>query len=173
LVVAVVGLLFVTNAWGVVNYHTSKSNSYILFPDGLVTTATITFTAGAGEVVYTTPAEGDFVLTQFCADPDVTGGIRLTAANFGTIAQTTNGVGCYTFTPGVSIPENTALTCSTSSPAKGTILHDFRRAVERGHSDGDRHSASDFVSAIPCGIRVRGRNNKSEDSIIRLSLAGD
>jgi hypothetical protein len=61
--------------------------------------------------VYTTPASGDFILTQFCADPGATGGVQLQAASFGTIAQTVSGTNCYTFTPGMAIPESTALSC--------------------------------------------------------------
>ena len=68
-----------------------------------------------GVVVYTVPAKGDFLLTQFCASPDASGGIRLDATGFGCIAQTVNGVSCYTFNPGVSIPQGSELTCTTSS----------------------------------------------------------
>ena len=70
--------------------------------------------------MYTTAAHGDFILTQFCAGPNAFGGVQLEAANFGTIAETDSGVGCYTFTPGVSIPPNSELTCSTASSKGGT-----------------------------------------------------
>lgn len=145
LVAATIGLLLASNSWGTTNYNSSKSNTYIAFPNALITTATINFTAGAGGVVYTTPAEGDFVLTQFCADPNAAGGVRLTAANFGTIAQTVSGQGCYTFTPGVSIPASTALTCSTSSTTKGTHFC----TISGLQSSGSIPTATETATPIP------------------------
>lgn len=115
LLTVVTVLLVSTSSWGTTNYNSSKSNIYRLFPDAMITTASINFSGGEGGVVYITPANGDFILTQFCAGPNAFGGVQLEAANFGTIAQTDNGVGCYTFTPGVSIPPNSALSCSTAS----------------------------------------------------------
>jgi len=144
-VAAVIGLLVVANSWAATNYNSSKSNVYIAFPNGLITTATMNFATGAGGVVYTTPAEGDFVLTQFCADPNAAGGIRLTAANFGTIAQTVSGQGCYTFTPGVSIPPSTALTCSTSSPMKVTHFC----TISGLQSNGSTPTATETATPIP------------------------
>jgi hypothetical protein len=115
LLTAIVVVLASANSWGATNYNSSKSNVYLSFPNATITTATINFPGGTGEVVYTTPATGDFILTQFCAGPSASGGILLDAANFGTIAEIANGVGCHTFTPGMSIPPNTALICSTVS----------------------------------------------------------
>ena len=74
---------------------------------------------------------GDFMLTQFCASPDTPGGIRLDAAGFGGIAQT--GVtSCLTFSPGVSIPKNAALSCSiagtvtaSAGTSSGVIVGNF------------------------------------------------
>jgi len=110
LLAAVISLLAATNSWGTTNYNSSKSNVYLSVPDTTVTTAS-TNVSFAGGVVYTTLATGDFILTQFCADPAATGGIRLQAGSFGTIAQTVSGTNCYTFTPGMAIPQSTALTC--------------------------------------------------------------
>ncbi len=114
LLTAIISLLAATNSWGTTNYNSSKSNVYLSFPDTTVTTASANVSF-AGGVVYTTPASGDFILTEFCADPSAYGGIRLQAANFGTIAQTVSGTNCYTFTPGMAIPQSTALTCEPAA----------------------------------------------------------
>jgi hypothetical protein len=66
LLTAVIGLSFVTSSWGTTNYNSSKSNIYLSFPNAMITTASIDFPGGVVSVVYTTPANGDFILTQFC-----------------------------------------------------------------------------------------------------------
>ena len=117
LAASVVGLL-VQNAWGTTNYNSSKSNIYREIPNATLTTASLNLTGPSQtQVVYTTPAKGDFVLTQFCASPEPDGGVRLDATGLGGIAQTILGVSCYTFTPGVSIPRGSTVTCSTASGA--------------------------------------------------------
>jgi hypothetical protein len=117
LVTAVAVGFLATNSWGASNLNLSKSNinRYIEFPDTALISATINLPANQSEVVYIVPPKGDFVLTEFCASPDVEHGVRLDASGFGSIAQTVNGVGCYSFTPGVSIPRGSTLTCSALS----------------------------------------------------------
>jgi len=107
--------LLATNSWGSSNLNLSKSNINRVkdFPNAAVTTASINLTGPSDtEVVYTTPASGDFILTQFCASPSPDGGVLLSAAGLGGIAQAglTN---CFTFTPGLSIPKGSAVSCST------------------------------------------------------------
>jgi hypothetical protein len=116
--------LLVTNSWATSNLNLSKSNinRYLPYPNAALTTATANVPAGGTVQVYTTPVLGDFILTQFCASPDAIGGVRLNAVNFGDIAQTVNnGVSCFTFTPGVSIPKNSALTCSNGGTSVPNI----------------------------------------------------
>jgi hypothetical protein len=101
-----------TNAWGTSNLNLSKSNVNREFPNASIATASVNLTGpGDTQVIYTTPAKGDFMLTQFCASPDAPGGVRLDAAGFGGIAQT-GTTSCLTFSPGVSIPKGAALSCS-------------------------------------------------------------
>ena len=69
LAAAVVSLL-VTKSWATTNYNSSKSNIYREFPNATLTTASINLTGPSDtQVVYTTPAKGDFLLTMFCASP--------------------------------------------------------------------------------------------------------
>jgi len=125
LVAAVISLFFVTSSWSTTNYNSSKSNVYLSFPNAMITTASISFPGGVVDVVYTTPATGDFILTQFCAGPNWLGSVELDAA-YGTIAEAGNGMGCYTFTPGMSIPPNSALSCSAAaSAARGIQVTHF------------------------------------------------
>jgi hypothetical protein len=68
--------------------------------------------------VYQTPARGDFVLTQICVSPTAAGGILVSAAGLGPIAQLGGSVrSCQSFDPGFIAPPNAAITCSTSASA--------------------------------------------------------
>ncbi len=117
LAAAVISLL-VTNSWATTNYNSSKSNIYKEFPNATLTTASVNDSGPSDtQVVYTTPTKGDFLLTMFCASPEPNGGVRLDAAGLGGIAQTVLDTSCYTFTPGVSVPRDSAVTCSTASGA--------------------------------------------------------
>ncbi|WP_337288888.1 hypothetical protein [Candidatus Methylomirabilis sp.] len=71
------------------------------------------------QTVYTTPARSDFILTGLCVTPTVSGGVRLDVAGFGGIAHlgTLGDNGCYTFSEGVLLPRDSAITCSTSAGA--------------------------------------------------------
>jgi hypothetical protein len=106
------------NSWASSNLNLSRSNANIYreIPDAAVTTASVNL-AGTGEteLVYNTPAKGDFILTQLCASPDAPSGIRLDATGLGSIAQT-GGISCITFSPGVSIPKGSAVSCTTLAP---------------------------------------------------------
>jgi hypothetical protein len=131
-VIAIPIAMVTTDSWGTNNLNLSKSNADREFPNAAIATALVNLTGpGDTQVVYTTPAKGDFMLTQFCASPDAPGGIRLDAAGLGGIAQT-GASSCFTFSPGVSIPEGAALSCSiagtvtaSASTSSGAIVGNF------------------------------------------------
>jgi hypothetical protein len=118
-VAAISVALLATNAWGTSNLNLSKSNINRVrdFPNAAVITASLNLTGPSDtQVIFTTPAAGDFILTEFCASPSPDGGVLLSANGLGGIAQT-GLTSCFTFTPGLSIPKNSALSCSTFSGA--------------------------------------------------------
>jgi hypothetical protein len=115
IVTAILVMALAVNSWASSNLNLSKSNVNIYreIPNAAVTTASVNLTGtGDTETVYNTPAKGDFILTQFCASPDAPSGIRLDATGLGSIAQT-GGTSCFTFSPGVSIPKSSTLSCSS------------------------------------------------------------
>lgn len=116
---AILIMMLATDSWGTSNLNLSKSNINREFPNDTLATASVNLGAGESMIVYNTPAKGDFLLTQFCASPDASGGIRLDASGFGGIAQT-GATSCFTFTPGVSIPKNSSLSCTTFSAVLAT-----------------------------------------------------
>jgi hypothetical protein len=112
--------MLATNSWSSSNLNLSKSNINRVrdFPNAAVTTASINITGPSDtETIYTTPASGDFILTEFCASLQPDGGVLLSAAGLGGIAQTGPTTSCFTFTPGLSIPKGSAVSCSTASGA--------------------------------------------------------
>ncbi len=112
--------LLATNASAANNLNLSKSNVNREFPSASIATASVTLGASESAIVYTTPARGDFILTQFCASPDATGGIRLDAGKLGSIAQS-GTTSCITFTPGVSIPQNSTVSCTTNPSGAAAV----------------------------------------------------
>ena len=115
LTAALLVILRATGSWGANNLNLSKSNINRLQTAAQVVTATTNLGPGESVSVYNTPASGDFLLTQFCASPDATGGVSLDVSGFGTIAQTTSTLSCFTFNPGVSVPKGSTLSCTTSA----------------------------------------------------------
>jgi len=113
LVGAIIGL-FVTPSWAASNLNLSKSNINREFPRGSFVTASADISGAVSQIVYRTPASGDFVLTQVCAGL-VTGGILLQAGGT-SIAQVGSGL-CQTFTPGMVLPADQFVTCTTFSAA--------------------------------------------------------
>jgi hypothetical protein len=74
----------------------------------IVSATTIVCTnGGCVNPIYTTPAEGSFVLTQFCATTDV---LRVIGSSFGGI-PVNEGIGCTTFSPGIALPQNETISC--------------------------------------------------------------
>ena len=113
LAIAISGLL-VSGAWaGTIN--TTKSNTFREVNAPVLSATTSLSGASDTQAVYTTPDRGDFILTQLCT-AFANGGIRLAVTGFGDIAHT-GSVACYSFTPGVSIPKDSTITCSTTAVA--------------------------------------------------------
>lgn len=111
-------MMVVTISWASSNLNLSKSN--INKAQGAVfVAATVSLTrSDQTETVFTTPETGDFVLTQVCVSP-VTGGMRLAVRGFGPIMHTSDAP-CYIFDPGMSVPNGSPITCSTTSrPNRG------------------------------------------------------
>ena len=108
--------LLATNSWGTSNLNLSKSNVNREFPNASIVTASVNLGASESAILYNTPDKGDFILTQFCASPDATGGIRLDATKLGSVAQS-GSTSCITFTPGVSIPHSSTVSCTTNAAA--------------------------------------------------------
>ncbi len=124
LLVGAVAVLVVTMfsfAWAAINLNSSKSNIYRELPGTtLVSASTPLITTVDPQLVFTTPATGDFVLTQFCASPTING-IRLAApglGGLGGIAHTTTTILCYTFQPGLIMPKAAPITCTTTEFAQ-------------------------------------------------------
>jgi len=125
---AILVVMLATNSWATSNLNLSKSNINREFPSAALATASVDLGASESAIVYNTPAKGDFVLTQFCASPDAPGGIRLDATGFGGIAQT-GATSCFTFTPGMSIPKSSTLSCTTFSPVTAAASPAIAAAV--------------------------------------------
>lgn len=105
-----------TGAAATSNLNLSKSNINREFPGGKMVTATVSLTnPNETKIVYSTPASGDFILTQVCTS-SVNGGIRLAVSGFGPIADISQP-SCQSFTPGISLPSDAAITCSTTAYA--------------------------------------------------------
>src|SRR5690349_4888625 len=58
--------LTVTSAWAASNLNLSKSNINRILSRGSLVTASVDVTGNASYLLYTTPANADFVLTQAC-----------------------------------------------------------------------------------------------------------
>ncbi len=109
-------VLFATNGWASA-INNSHSNIKNLLNKTTVTTASTNLSGPSDtQTVLTTPATGEFLLTQFCGSL-VTGGIRLDVTGLGGIAQTGVSGSCVSFSPGVIVPASTAITCATSAGA--------------------------------------------------------
>ena len=111
---AVLVVTMLSFAGAATNLNSSRSNIYRELPGTtLVSASTPLITTIDPQLVYTTPATGDFVLTQFCASSTING-IRLAATLLGGIAHTTTTTLCYTFQPGLIMPKAALITCTTT-----------------------------------------------------------
>jgi len=110
LVCAVIGLCATTSRATTLN--TTRSNTFKAFPRGMLVTASTEISGAASQVVYRTPATGDFILTQVCTGL-APGGTLFQVGGNG-IAQVGSGL-CQTFTPGMALPKDEVVTCTTFS----------------------------------------------------------
>jgi len=106
------------NSWAASNLNLSKSNVNRVLLRGKLVTASTDIEAESTRIVYKTPAEGDFVLTQACVGRTEAG--VLLQVDGGTIAHLGSGV-CQTFTPGLVIAPDKELFCSSAAETFCTI----------------------------------------------------
>ncbi len=118
MMLAVTGLLVTIASISLAASNLNLSKSNINRVGGAqIVSATVSFSGpDQTQTVYTTPETGEFLLTQFCVGP-ANGGIRLAVTGFGPIAHTGSEM-CYAFNPGVIVPKNSAITCSTTQYAE-------------------------------------------------------
>jgi hypothetical protein len=117
LVCTVIGL-FVAPAWAASNLNLSKSNVNREFPRGTFVTASTDISGAVSQIVYRTPVTGDFILTQVCVGL-ATGGTLLQAGGV-SIAQVGSGL-CQAFTPGMVLPRDQLVTCTTFAADANTF----------------------------------------------------
>ena len=98
---------------GVIN--TTRSNTFRDYPRATAVTAWVDLAGPSDtQTVYTTLPSRDFVLTMMCVSPEAAGGIRLDAGGFGGIAHLGGArSSCQSFSPGVVLPRDSTVTCST------------------------------------------------------------
>jgi hypothetical protein len=106
-------LSMVSMTWAARNLNFSKPNINRMALGAQLVSASIWVGANQAQIIHTTAATGDFVLTQFCASP-VNGGMFLLAGEFG-IAYTDR---CQAFEPGVIMPKGVPITCATTAFAE-------------------------------------------------------
>lgn len=105
-----ISVLVATSVWATSNLNLSKSNINRTFPRSKFLTASADITGSQAVLVYQVPTDGDFVLTQVCVGP-VAGGVRIQAGGTN-IAHVASGT-CQSFDPGVVLPPDSAVTCTT------------------------------------------------------------
>ncbi|MDX2168373.1 MAG: hypothetical protein SF182_14965 [Deltaproteobacteria bacterium] len=95
----------------------TKSNGDNRLQSKLTTGSVILSAASETKRVYKTPASGDFTLTQICVSPAAAGGILVSIEGFGALAHLGGAESCATFDPGVVLPANANIACSTFESA--------------------------------------------------------
>jgi len=72
---------------------------------------------GPESLVFTTPATGSFILTQFCnfVSPPGSSSGTLRGSTFGEIPAPSGPSNCVTYTPGIALPPNESLFCTVST----------------------------------------------------------
>jgi hypothetical protein len=117
LVVAALLSLLATGVWAATTVKGSKSNSDNRLSSSLLSASVGLSGAGQTSTVYRTPASGDFTLTHVCVSPAAAGGILVSADGLGPLVQLGESESCTTFVPGVILPRNTDITCSSAADA--------------------------------------------------------
>lgn len=110
LLVGAIISLCVTSSLASIALNSSRSNIYRIQIRGTAVTASTNISGAVAQTVYRTPAAGDFLLTQVCAGL-VDGGTLVQVGGVG-IAQVGSGL-CQTFTPGMILPPDSVVTCTT------------------------------------------------------------
>lgn len=82
---------------------------------GTVTSASATLTVVGSVPVFTTPGAGFFILTEVCGVGGF-GGPILRGNTFGIISVGISTSGCFTYTPGIAIPQGEVLSCTIDFP---------------------------------------------------------
>ncbi len=117
--------LMATSARATSNLNLSKSNINRLQRGGTLVTATTDVRGETPSVVYTTPANADFVVTQICAGP-INGGVFLGSGwpvpPSPVRLAFVGGGQCQTFTPGMPLPPNQTVTCAASFDFEATTF---------------------------------------------------
>ena len=105
-------VLLVATAWAGANLNLSKSNINRLRGSRLVR-ASVDLHGQASYIVYSTPADADFVLTDVCVG-NAAGGVLVTIGGVG-LVQLASGA-CEHFSPGMILPPDAPVTCTASDP---------------------------------------------------------
>lgn len=100
------------------NLDLSKSNVNRVLLRGKLLTASVDIEGESTRIVYKTPAEGDFVLTQVCVGRTEAG--VLLQVDGSTLVHLGSGV-CQSFTPGLVIAPDKEIFCSAAADTFCTI----------------------------------------------------
>lgn len=98
--------------WAASNLNLSKSNINREFPRTAVVTASADISFEIAPILYTTPADADFLLTQVCVGP-ADGGVLVQAGGV-SVVHIASGQ-CQVFTPGLILPRDAPVTCTVYS----------------------------------------------------------
>ena len=80
-------------------------------PKGIVQSASTSIGASTtSPVFFTTPAEGFFILTDFCRGSQTNGVVTLAGSSMGSLMSDVDG-GCISLSSGIALPPNESLTC--------------------------------------------------------------
>ena len=112
---ALLGVLLASGAWATSNLNLSKSNINRINRGNLVT-ASVDVVGQVSSLVYTTPTNADFVLTNVCAGP-VNGGTLVQVGGVKLLQIAGNA--CQSFNPGMLLPPGASVSC-TSFDAEAT-----------------------------------------------------
>lgn len=111
-------VLSTTSVWAGSNLNLSKSNINRMLGRGTFVTASVDVAGTAAYLLYSTPADTDFVLTQVCVGT-VNGGVLLQVGG-ASLVQVGSGQ-CQSFSPGMVLPRDQAVTCTSFDAGASTF----------------------------------------------------
>ncbi|MDX2168374.1 MAG: hypothetical protein SF182_14970 [Deltaproteobacteria bacterium] len=117
LVVALALGVLASSAWAATTVKGSKSNSDNRVRSSLLSSSVGLSGGGQTSTVYRTPVAGDFTLTHVCVSPAAPGGILVSADGIGALIHLGELQSCATFAPGLILPPNANLTCTSAASA--------------------------------------------------------